>query len=69
MEEVFGKAVDIVIFGHSCRVTVEEHDGVLLVNPGSPTLRNQLRMIGNVAILELTRGGRAVQSIDLADLS
>ena len=69
MEKVFGKAVDIVIFGHSCRVTVEEHDGVLMINPGSPTLRNQMRMIGNVAILELTSGGREVKSIDLADMS
>ena len=68
MEKVFGRAVDIVIFGHSCRVTVEEHDGVLLINPGSPTLRNQLRVIGNVAIMELTTRRREVKSIDLADL-
>ena len=69
MEEKFGKAVDIVVFGHSCRAMVEEHDGVLLINPGSPTLRNQLRKIGNVAVLELTRGKREIKSLDLADLS
>ena len=68
LETKFGKAVDIVVFGHSCTVTVEEHDGMLLINPGSPTLRNQLRKIGNVAVLELTRRGREVKSIDLADL-
>ncbi|SVE15068.1 uncharacterized protein METZ01_LOCUS467922, partial [marine metagenome] len=66
MEEIFGTAVDIVIFGHSCRVTIEEHDEVLLINPGSPTLRNQLRMIGHVAILDLKPGERHVQSIDLS---
>ena len=69
IEEKFGKAVDIVVFGHSCRAMVEEHDGVLLINPGSPTLRNQLRKIGNVAVLELTRERREVKFFDLADLS
>lgn len=69
MEKVFGRPVDIVVFGHSCVVTVEEHDGVLVINPGSPTLRNQTRRIGNVAVMELTRGSREVKSVDLADLT
>ena len=69
LEGKFGTAVDIVVFGHSCTVTLEEHDGVLVINPGSPTLRNQLRKIGNVAVLELTRGSREAKIVDLADLS
>ena len=69
LAQKFRGAVDIVVFGHSCTVTVEEHYGLLLINPGSPTLRNQLRKIGNVAVLELTRWGRVVKIVDLADLS
>ncbi len=36
--EVFaGSAVDAVVFGHSHQPLVETRDGVLLLNPGSPT--------------------------------
>lgn len=66
-DEMFGKAVDIVVYGHTCTSLVEEHGGTLLINPGSPTLRNQLLKIGTVAVLELTRQSREVKVIDLAD--
>jgi hypothetical protein len=32
-----GRAVDVICFGHSHAPLVERHNGVLLVNPGSPT--------------------------------
>ena len=67
-KEYFGTAVDIFIFGHTCVALAEEHQGVLFINPGSPTLRNQLRKIGNVAVMDLTKGERVVESIDLAGL-
>ena len=65
-DEMFGSAVDIVVFGHTCTVMVEEHGGTLLINPGSPTLRNQLMKIGTVVVLEVTRQGREAKVIDLA---
>ena len=65
---MFGKAVDIVVFGHTCTSLVEEYGGTLLINPGSPTWRNQLVKIGTVAVLEVTRQGRQVEVIDLAEL-
>ena len=65
-EEMFETAVDIVIFGHTCVAMVEEYGGTLLINPGSPTLRNQLMKIGTVAVLELTAESREVKVIDLA---
>ena len=67
-DEIFGKAVDIVVFGHTCTAMIEEYGELLLINPGSPTLRNELRKIGTVAILELGPGKREVEIIDLAEL-
>jgi putative phosphoesterase len=32
--------VDCIVYGHSHRANIERRDGVLLVNPGSPTDRN-----------------------------
>jgi putative phosphoesterase len=65
-DEMFGKAVDIVVFGHTCTVMVEEHGGTMLINPGSPTLRDQLMKIGTVVVLELTPQKREATIIDLA---
>ncbi len=36
-EAFIGKSVDIIIFGHSHKPYNQEHEGVLLFNPGSPT--------------------------------
>ena len=66
-DNMFGKAVDIVVFGHTCTAMVEEHGGTLLINPGSPTMRNQMKKIGTVAVLDLTPHMRKVKIIDLAD--
>ena len=69
VESVFSSPIDIVIFGRTLEAMVEEHQGVLFVNPGSPTLpRNSMRL-GQVAILELTPGSREARIIELADLS
>ena len=66
---VFGTPIDIVIFGRTLEALVEEHQGVLFVNPGSPTLpRNSMRL-GQVAILDLTPESREAKIIQLADLS
>lgn len=67
-EDIFGVQVDIAIFGHTCTAMIEEHGDTLLINPGSPTLRNETRRIGTVAILELTNKSRDAQIIDLANL-
>ena len=66
---VFGTPIDIVIFGRTLEALVEEHQGVLFVNPGSPTLpRNSMRL-GQVAVLDLTPESREAKIIQLADLS
>lgn len=68
-EEMFGKPVDIVVFGYTHEAMVEVHDGVLLVNPGSPSLVRQQVRLGTVAILDLTPEGSAARIIDLAALA
>ena len=69
VEKFFGSAVDIVVFGHTHEAVVEEHQGVLLVNPGSPSLPMQTRRLGQVVILELTPAGREANIVDLAGFS
>jgi len=53
LASIFGKPVDIVVFGYTHEAMIETHSGVLLVNPGSPSLVGQQVKLGTVAILEL----------------
>ncbi|MSQ29197.1 MAG: metallophosphoesterase [Dehalococcoidia bacterium] len=66
LEGFFGEPVDTVVFGHTHVPLVETHQGILFVNPGSPTLPRQLRKLGTVAILDLAPGGREARIVDLA---
>lgn len=68
LQVIFGKAVDIVVFGYTHEAMVETHEGILLVNPGSPSLIGQQVRLGTVAILELTAESREARIIDLAEL-
>lgn len=67
--EFFGSPVNTVIFGHTHYAVVEEHQGILLVNPGSPALPRMLRRLGQVAIMELSPGRREAWLVDLVDYS
>ncbi|MBI2856419.1 MAG: metallophosphoesterase family protein [Chloroflexi bacterium] len=68
VQKVFGAPVNIVVFGHTHEAIVEDHQGVLFVNPGSPSLPKQLRRLGTVAILELTSQRPNAHIVDLATL-
>ncbi len=57
---IFGKPVDVVVFGYTHEAMVETHAGVLLVNPGSPSLVGQQVKLGTVAILEM--GGHSAEA-------
>ena len=67
LEEFFGAPVDAVVFGHTHVPVVETHQGILLVNPGSPTLPKQIRRLGTVAVMELTPAGAEARIVDLKD--
>ena len=65
VESVFHTPVDIVVFGRTLEAMIEEHDGVLFVNPGSPTIPRNIMKLGQVAILTLTAESREAKIIDL----
>ncbi len=69
LETVFGAAVDIVIFGHTHYAIIEEYQGILMVNPGSPSLPKQLRRLGQVAIMELGPGHKRAELLELSAFS
>jgi hypothetical protein len=61
----FGGPVDVFIFGGSHKAMVETYKGVLLVNPGSPTLPMGLRQLGTVGILEINQSKAEAHIIQL----
>ena len=69
VRSVFGADVNIVIFGRTLEAMIEEHDGVLFVNPGSPTLPKNYMRLGQVAILHLSKETRQAEIIELSTLS
>ena len=58
-------AADIIVFGHEHRTIVERQNGVLLVNPGSPTFLAYRRGPGTVALLDINQGEAEVRILDL----
>jgi len=44
---------DIVLFGHSHFAEIENYKGILLVNPGSPTMPSYIPKLGTVGLLNL----------------
>ena len=69
LEAVFDAAVDIVVFGHTHYAAIEEYQGILMINPGSPSLPKQLRRLGQVAILELEPDHKSAELIELSTFS
>ncbi|MSQ40888.1 MAG: metallophosphoesterase [Dehalococcoidia bacterium] len=68
LQQFFGRKVDIVVFGHTHYPLVENHQGVLLVNPGSTSLPRLLRKLGTVALLDLTPQGASARVVDLSNM-
>lgn len=67
MEREFGGHVDIVVFGDTHVALVERLQGVLLMNPGSPTIPNGLFRLGTVGLLEVTEGRVDARIVELSD--
>ena len=47
---------------------VETHQGIVFMNPGSPTLPKMIRKLGTVGIMELTTDGPTARIVELATL-
>ncbi len=69
LEGVFGAPVNVVVFGHTHYSVVCKHQGVLVVNPGSPSLPRQIRRLGQIGILELLPEGADAKIIELSEFS
>ena len=67
LTEFFGEHVEAVVFGDTHIPMVERHQGILFVNPGSPTLPRQIRRLGTVAIMETDEHGHEARIVDLPD--
>lgn len=67
MQRCFGGAVDIVVVGDTHVELAEVCKGVLIVNPGSPTLPHQFRRLGTVGLLTLSGDSVTAEIINLPD--
>jgi putative phosphoesterase len=56
---------DVIVFGHTHQATVENHQGVLQVNPGSPTFPGYRLALGTVALLTVNSGKAEAKIIQL----
>jgi hypothetical protein len=71
MEVYFQRRTDLIVCGHTHVESIKQYNGVLVINPGSPTFpHNYAAQPGTVAVLELeqNRGG-AVTVYDLKTLA
>jgi putative phosphoesterase len=63
MDHFFGGPVDVIVRGSTHRAEITREKGVLVVNPGSPTLPNhQTARLGTVGYLEIA-GARVTPSL------
>ena len=53
IEMYFQSEVDVVVCGDTHEARIDRQAGMLIVNPGSPTLPNQLRALGTIGFLEV----------------
>jgi putative phosphoesterase len=64
----FGGPVDVVAFGGTHRQLEQQHEGVLFINPGSPTLPSDRQGdddLGSVAVLDVSSGTPRVELLRL----
>ena len=69
LQRKFGGEVDVVAFGDTHEELAEWREGVLFINPGSPTYpgrRHAPGSLGTVGILEIRDGAISPQILDLA---
>jgi putative phosphoesterase len=57
---------DVIVFGHEHRTHAEAIDGILMINPGSPTFLNYKKGLGTVGILDITPDKIDYQMISLS---
>lgn len=53
MDFHFEEVLDVIVCGDTHQARVDQYPGLLIVNPGSPTLPGQIRDLGTIGILEI----------------
>lgn len=57
MDRFFGQRLDLIVVGDTHVAEIEDREGILVVNPGSPTLpNNTFAGLGTVALLDIVDG-------------
>lgn len=59
------KIPEILVFGHTHNATIETYEGILLINPGSPTFPSYRYELGTIAILAIDSGKVDVRIVSL----
>ncbi len=66
LDRYFTTHIDVVVCGHTHVAGIVENEGLLIVNPGSPTMPGGLtRVLGQVGILEIDGGVAEARIIQL----
>ena len=70
LNKFFGENLDVVVFGDTHEEFVGTYDGVLFVNPGSPTypgIKHELNSPGTVALLEINGSQAEARVVQLPE--
>ena len=59
------KHPDVIVYGHTHKALIENHKGVLVINPGSPTWPNNFPELGTVALLTIESGKAEARIVSL----
>ena len=67
-QKIFHQPLDVVVYGHTHMEEVHDVDGLLCVNPGSPTLpRNKSLRLGTIGFLTIEQGNVDVDLFQITD--
>ena len=64
-EDTRKKRPDVIVFGHTHHSALENHDGTLSINPGSPTFPKYQHVPGTVALLSVKAGKAEAKIVQL----
>ena len=63
-----GVSPDVVVYGHTHRDEITHVDGMICINPGSPTLpRNQSTRLGTIGFLDIDQGVASASLFQLTE--
>ena len=56
---------DVIVYGHSHRSALEKSNGLIRVNPGSPTFPQYQKVAGTVALMNIESGNVDIEIVQL----